>query len=82
MSAATRWAERWEGRGFSRYCMAPVATVHAAPPEPEQLPLQRQPAATGDDRPPICGIQPIAMRLRTLCDLPGWRREKPGQPRG
>ena len=49
--------------------------------------LQRLPTAPGDDsgyllRLPACRIQPIAMRLWTLCELPGRRRENPGQPWG
>ena len=32
MSAATRWAERWEGRGFPRHCFATVATAPATRP--------------------------------------------------
>ncbi|MDE0380989.1 MAG: hypothetical protein OXI20_17305 [Rhodospirillales bacterium] len=78
MSAATRWAERWEGRGFPRHCIAPVATARAVPPGPEQLPPQRQPAPTGDDS----GRLDVEFS-RCLCDdgLPASCRDGAGKAR-
>ena len=84
MSGATRWAERWEGRGFPRHCFASGGDrACIRDPGCEQLPLQCQPAATGDDPGRLdVEFSRLLCDYGLLCELAGRRRQSPGQPRG